>query len=134
MPSVSQDHLYEQFVAVATDFVAISGGITGAIADLAAPSKSTSTSSSSTSQSASAPSSDSGGVLGAIGSVAASIGENALGAVPLIRGILGLFGGGDDSPAPPPLNKYVLPPSIQFEAADTPDGIRNVDYNQTSTP
>jgi len=65
--------------------------------------------------------------------VAKGIGENLLGAVPLIRGIIGLFGGGDDPP-PPELTKYLLPPAIHFDAAGTSDGIRNVDYDQSSAP
>lgn len=125
MPNANQDQLYEQFVSVAVDFVAISGGIAGLIGDL------------STKSPVNAPSASSSGsssVLDTLGTVAKSVGENALGAVPLIRGIISLFTGGDDSPAPSKLTKYLLPPSIQFDAASTPSGVRNVDYGQASDP
>jgi hypothetical protein len=73
------------------------------------------------------------------GSTAASIGmdilKSGLGLVPLVSGLLGLFGGGG-SDAPPPLVKYALPPSIQFQGAETrggpsgETGIVQADYDQ----
>lgn len=70
---------------------------------------------------------------GGIGSVASTVLKSALGAIPLVSGLMGLFGGGD-SAAPPPLVKYALPPSVAFEAADTSSGLSMVDYGQSGTP
>ena len=136
MPDANQDQLYREFISVATDFVAISKGVTGAVGDLTNIANGAPVAGGKPSSSASSSSAESagGGFLDTLGSTAKSIGENALGAVPLIRGILSLFGGGDDSPEPPQLSKFLLPASIQFEAADTADGIRNVDYNQSFSP
>jgi hypothetical protein len=52
---------------------------------------------------------------------------------PVIKGILGLFGG-DDAPEPAPLVKYALPPSIQFQGAELNGGIASADYDQTGMP
>jgi hypothetical protein len=54
--------------------------------------------------------------------------------VPLVSGLLALFGGGG-SPAPPaPLVKYVLPAPISFQAAETESGVSNADYDQMGMP
>ena len=53
--------------------------------------------------------------LGTIGSVAASIFEDALGLGPLIGGLGSLFGGGGGSSTPPALSAYTAPESVQFE-------------------
>jgi hypothetical protein len=53
--------------------------------------------------------------------------------VPLVAGILKLFGGGQD-PAPPPLVKYAAPPAASFEAAQWGDQISDADYDQTGLP
>jgi hypothetical protein len=67
------------------------------------------------------------------GSTAASIGmdilKSGLGLVPLVGGLLGLFGGGG-SDAPAPLVKYALPQSIQFQGAENGTGIVSADYDQ----
>jgi hypothetical protein len=55
--------------------------------------------------------------------------KDGLGVSPLIRGILGLFGGGD-MPAPAPLMKYTLPPAIQFQAAEAGGRVMSADYDQ----
>jgi hypothetical protein len=70
---------------------------------------------------------------GGAGSIATTVLKSAFGVIPLVSGLLGLFGGGD-SPAPPPLVKYSLPAPIAFEAADTPSGLAMVDYGQSGTP
>jgi len=69
-----------------------------------------------------------------IGSVVTGFFESGLGLVPLIGGLMNLFGGGGGSSAPPPLVKYEMPPSINFEAADTGPGIVDSDYDQMGMP
>jgi hypothetical protein len=49
---------------------------------------------------------------------------------PIAKGILSLFGGEDDTPAPAPLVKYALPPSISFEGAEVGGQLVNADYDQ----
>jgi hypothetical protein len=53
--------------------------------------------------------------------------------VPLIVGLLGLFGGGD-TPAPPALVKYAMPDPIYFEGADTGNDVSGADYDQMGMP
>jgi hypothetical protein len=65
-------------------------------------------------------------------SIASSIFESGLGIVPLVSGLLGLFGGG--SPIPPPLERYVMPDQLYLTGADTPNGIGNSDYDQFGMP
>ena len=62
-------------------------------------------------------------------SIASTVLESGLGLVPLVSGLLGLFGGGG-SPAPPPLVKYAMPERINFTGADTGSGISDADYDQ----
>jgi hypothetical protein len=75
-------------------------------------------------------------------SAAASVGHAALrvltsgfGLAPVVRGIMGLFGGGDPAP-PPPLIRYALPPRLQISAANTRGTapIELVDYSQEGAP
>jgi hypothetical protein len=58
--------------------------------------------------------------------------ESGLGVVPLIGGLMGLFGGGSSSP--PPLLKYQMPSSISFMSADTGDQLSAADYNEMGSP
>lgn len=58
--------------------------------------------------------------------------ESGLGLVPLVTGLMGLFGGG--SSAPPPLTKYVMPQSLNFTGADTSSGIGEASYDQMGMP
>src|SRR5215831_8911677 len=66
-------------------------------------------------------------------SVVQTIFTSGLGVVPLVGGLLGLFGGGDPAP-PPPLVKYAMPPRIAFDAAETSAGIQEVAYGQSGMP
>ena len=65
-----------------------------------------------------------------IGSIVTGFFESGLGLAPLIGGLMNLFGGVGGSSAPPPLVKYEMPRSINFEAADTGPGIVDSDYDQ----
>jgi hypothetical protein len=58
--------------------------------------------------------------------------EGGLGIVPLVSGLMGLFGGGSSSP--PPLEKYQKASSIDFVSADTPSGLAAADYDQLGMP
>jgi len=73
----------------------------------------------------------SGGGVSA-GSVAKTIFESGLGLIPLIGGLIGLFDGGSNSP--PPLTKYVMPPSLDFQAADSGGALTGVSYDQMGNP
>jgi hypothetical protein len=112
MPSSTQDTLFSLF----------SGLFGGQSTDLASIFQSFSGSNTGTASSRS----NSGG------SIVSTILESAFGMAPLVSGLLGLFGGGDSS-TPPPLEKYSLPPSISFDTADTPDGLRLADYGQSGS-
>jgi hypothetical protein len=86
-----------------------------------------------TSGSASANSGNSSGGIGsALESVAGSVFGGALGLVPLVGSLFGLF----DSKATerPVFQKYEMPSPISFEAADTPSGLVNADYGQMGLP
>jgi len=67
------------------------------------------------------------------GNTVAEIGMDILksgfGLVPLVGGLLGLFGGGG-SDAPEPLVKYALPQRIDFQGAETAGGMVQADYGQ----
>jgi hypothetical protein len=67
-------------------------------------------------------------------SVVGSVLKNGIGFSPLIRGLIGLFGGGSDEPEPAPLVKYALPQSLNFGGAETQGGITSVDYDQNGMP
>lgn len=75
-----------------------------------------------------------GGVVDVLETVGSTVLKNALGAAPLIRGIISLFGGGDKEAPETPLVKYARPASIAFQAADTPSGFTQVDYDQQGLP
>jgi hypothetical protein len=73
-----------------------------------------------------------GGGGSSIASTLISVFAGGLGIVPLVTGLLGLFGGG--SAAPSPLEKYVMPDRLSFWGADTVGGIENSDYDQYGSP
>lgn len=76
--------------------------------------------------------SSSGGGGSTIGSVVSTFFESGFGMAALVKGLFGLFGGG--SSAPPPLEKYEMPPAIQFSSAETASGMSAADYDQTGAP
>ena len=79
---------------------------------------------------ASGSSSGGGSTADTVLSIASTVLKRGFGLMPVISGLLGLFGSGD-SPAPPPLVKYAMPASIDFQAANTAAGIANADYDQS---
>ena len=74
----------------------------------------------------------SGGGSG-IASLAEGIFGGALGLIPLIGGIASLFGGGSEQQQPA-FERYQMPSSISFEAADTGSGLAAADYGQMGLP
>jgi len=72
-----------------------------------------------------------GGTGGTVESALTTFLEGGLGIVPLVSGLMGLFDGG--STAPPQLEKYQKPSSIDFVSADTPNGLA-ADYDQLGMP
>ena len=74
-----------------------------------------------------------GGVGQTLETIASTVFQSALGLVPLVSGLIGLFGGGGD-PAPPPLVKYAMPSPIEFQGAAWGSGVMNVDYDQSGRP
>src|ERR1017187_2879415 len=65
-------------------------------------------------------------------SIATTVLESWLGVIPLVTGLIGLFSGGDSTPAP--LTKYAMPDKIDFEGADTGSGTSDMDYDQMGAP
>jgi hypothetical protein len=74
----------------------------------------------------------SGGTGSTIESALTTFLEGGLGVVPLVSGLIGLFGGSKS--APPQLEKYQKPSSIDFVSADTPNGLSAADYDQLGMP
>lgn len=70
----------------------------------------------------------SGGGSGA-GSAAMTFLESGLGIVSVVRGLLGLFGGGEAAPVP--LQKYEMPPAIDFESVESASGLSGATYDQS---
>lgn len=64
--------------------------------------------------------------------VATSVLASGFGIVPLIGGLLGLFGGG--APNTPPPVRYQMPAPISFTSADTGSGLTAMDYDQMGLP
>ncbi|MBS1857117.1 MAG: hypothetical protein JST11_17230 [Acidobacteria bacterium] len=74
---------------------------------------------------ASSGSSNSSAGSGVLGTVL----KSGLGLAPLIGGLVSLFGGGDEPPAP--LVKYALPPSVSIDAVESAGQITIASYDQT---
>jgi hypothetical protein len=152
MASTPQDKLYETFVAASgqqdpnldgtldsgeeiavslSDTVNQLGELQGSSAAQATGGGSTSTAGTTSSGSTSTASTTSGGSTAE--SIATTVLESGLGMVPLIVGLLGLFGGGG-TPAPPTLEKYAMPDRLYFEGADTGSDVSGADYDQMGMP
>jgi hypothetical protein len=76
-------------------------------------------------------SSGSGGGGTNILSLASSALGGGLGIIPLVTGLMGLFGGSSE---PPPLEKYIMPDQLWLSGADTANGIQNADFDQFGMP
>jgi hypothetical protein len=143
MASASQEKLYENFVQVAGEHVsslnsvvAASQQLAGSLGEVVKQIDVTKPSVGQAPAAATAPSTShdddtgGGGALGVVGDIFGKYRGNLLGAAPmLVQGILSLFGG-DDSPPEPALEKYVMPASIAFQAAESDGGFSAVDFDQ----
>ncbi|MGO9010913.1 MAG: hypothetical protein ACLQPN_12500 [Bryobacteraceae bacterium] len=152
MSSTTQEQLLRFFAEAAGTDVSrtpiasdIAGSTGGAVADAASSEALGSTSDSRNSQSyaatpvgtstragAESPAQSSGGTGSTIESALTTFLEGGLGIVPLVSGLMGLFGGGNS--APPQLEKYQQPSFIDFVSADTPNGLAGADYDQLGMP
>lgn len=59
---------------------------------------------------------------------------SVFGMAPVAKVLFSIFGGGDDEGPPPPLVRFALPPSLRFEAANSPGGVTGLDYGQEGLP
>jgi len=66
-------------------------------------------------------------------SIASTVLTSGLGIVPLIGGLIGLFGGGGQS-TEPTLTRYTMPDPVSFQGAETRAGIQYTDSDQTGMP
>jgi hypothetical protein len=142
MASTTQDKLYETFVAVSGQQDSNPGGALASGEEIAASLSDTvnqlgelqggseAQAASGSSSTSSASTTSSGGSTAE--SIATTVLESGLGMVPLIVGLLGLFGGGG-TPAPT-LEKYAMPERQYFEGADTGSDISGADYDQMGMP
>ena len=142
MTSTTQDKLYETFVAASGQLDSNPGGALASGEEIAASLSDTvnqlgelqggsEAQAASGSSSTSSASTTSGGGSTAE-SIATTVLESGLGMVPLIVGLLGLFGGGG-TPAPT-LEKYAMPERQYFEGADTGSDVSGADYDQMGMP
>lgn len=74
-----------------------------------------------------------GGLGNSVVSTVSKIFTSGLGLVPLVSGLLGLFGGGG-APEPPPLVKYTMPERLYFQGASMGSKISSADYDQMGMP
>jgi hypothetical protein len=130
MASDAQETLFRIFAALSgTTAGSVGGGVVGAAVDAATGSTATagggSTKASTTAEAG-------GGAT--VESIAMDVLKSGLGVVPLVTTLFGLFGGGGEAEAPPPMVKYALPERVNFQAAETAAGFAAVDYDQAGMP
>jgi len=141
MASTTQDKLYETFVAVSAQPDSSSAAALDSGEEIAASLSDTvnqigelqgsNQAQAASSSTSSASTSNSGGITAE--SIVSTVLESGLGIVPLVVGLLGLFGGGG-TPAPTTLEKYAMPERQYFEGADTGSDVSNADYDQMGMP
>ena len=143
MASTTQDKLYETFAAVSGQQDSSPGEALDSGEEIAASLSETVNQIGQLQGSSEAPPVESGGSSSSSASTASSGGstvesivstvlESGLGMVPLIVGLLGLFGGGGTPAAT--LEKYAMPERQYFEGADTGGDISDADYDQMGMP
>ena len=135
MAGTTQDELYQTFLAVSGQQASAIGDATSMLADVIAQVSALQSNTgmpavANNSNSTKTSSNDSGSTLGG---VASTVLKSGFGLAPLISGLVGLFGGGDDT-TPPPLVKYAMPAAVDFQAAESGGRITNLDYDQMGMP
>lgn len=65
-------------------------------------------------------------------SIASTVLESGFGVAALVKGLMGLFGGGGTTQQP--IEKYEMPSPIDFSSAITSTGMSAADYDLTGTP
>jgi hypothetical protein len=133
MASKTQENLFEYFQALTTGL----GNVTAQAATVGPANLPSATTTAPAAIGKTAPSSQSAesssGAGSTVLSIASKVFESGLGLVPLINGLLGLFGGGGPS-TPPPLEKYAMPERLYFTGAEAGNGFGQADYDQTGMP
>ena len=134
MASTTQDILYDVFSNAAGSQAEALEPITSASDELAESLQGVTQQMSGTSPQDSAETSSNApqGAASEALAIATTVLESGLGVIPLVTGLIGLFSGGDSTPAP--LTKYAMPGKIDFEGADTGSGTSDMDYDQMGTP
>jgi hypothetical protein len=117
------------FNASAGELPGVVSGLSQAVTELAKAGQAQTSAASTAARTASSDSGSSGGGS-TVGTVVSTVLKSGLGLSPLVRGILGLFGGGGEE-EPAPLVKYERPASIQLEAALWDGVVQQADYDQT---
>jgi hypothetical protein len=128
------DEILKQFESVAGQQAAAIAGVSYALADVVAQiagQQNTAVKASATAAPKSTAQADSGGGSAVSDAVSWVGGKFAL--FPLIGGLISLFSGGAPE-APPPLIKYALPPSNNFQTAETASGVSWSDTDQNGAP
>jgi len=132
MADARQDELYRKFQEVAGQQAYENADTKAMLADLIAQFQQVGNPLPGTATTAQTPGSktttDASGNTG--GSVASTILKSGFGLAPLVAGLVGLFKGGGNTEAPPPLVKYAMPGSVQFQAAESNSRITTLDYDQ----
>src|SRR5437773_10710491 len=112
MANAAQDRLFEIFVEIAGDQVSnlstmvdTSQQLAGSLGEVVKQINLTKSSASQPAAQSTAPGGEAGGrgPLGVVENIASTVLQNVFGAVPLVKGILSLFGGGDSSAAEAPV-------------------------------
>ena len=77
----------------------------------------------------------SAGVASTLGGIASTLTGSLLSVSPILSGMISLFGGGGSS-SPPPLTPFYLPPTVNFQGANTTAGsqLPGVDFGQSGQP
>jgi hypothetical protein len=134
MASTTQDKLYQTFVAVSgqpdSNTVAaldsgeeIAASLSNAVNPIGQQQANASTAQ---------PASGSGGGSTAE-AIVSTVLASGMGMVPLVLGLLELFGSGG-TPAPPTFEKYAMPERQYFQGADTGSDASDADYDQMGMP
>jgi hypothetical protein len=140
MASTTQNQLFESFLdawgagtASTNGYAAASQDVAAALADPLRQMVNLVSGQGAQTTGSSAQAATGGGIGSTVEDIAKTFFESGFGIVPMIGGLLGLFGGGGSS-TPPPLVKYTMPDQLSFEGADTGSGISFADYDQMGMP